>query len=438
MQLPDIIKKSLGYIEDNLRTDIAAEELARLANYSLYHYYRLFSAAMGTSVAEYIKKRRLDHALAEIAAGRKAVDVVLEYGFDTYAGFYKAFTKMYGCSPRKYISIYHGHRPRKPEVANSHMYTEKDLRKILENWEVDKRLPIGEVRYLRDTKVANNAWLIGSNYILRAIGNSDERTKALKDMKLAKALYKQGFASAVPVPTRAGGDYVDGTSMFVLTRQPKGTRLEKPERFGERRFEYGEKLGVGIAHLHKVLRKVEKDLAPDDFPLYQSVTEWALPRIRLISEQWNLGLDEAFFADYVSTFGNLYSRLPRQLVHRNLCPDNILFDNGDVSGFINFDLQEINLRLWDVCYAATGFMSETEEEDYEKWLDLLAGILHGYDKEAKLAPEEKAAVFYVILSIEFGCTAYFDGKEELELTARYNRKMLQFIARHRDRIERIF
>ena len=123
MQLPDIIKESLGYIEDNLRTDIAAEELARLANYSLYHYYRLFSAAMGTSVAEYIKKRRLDHALAEIAAGRKAVDVVLEYGFDTYAGFYKAFTKMYGCSPRKYISIYHGHRPKKTGGgSNTHVY----------------------------------------------------------------------------------------------------------------------------------------------------------------------------------------------------------------------------------------------------------------------------------------------------------------------------
>jgi crossover junction endodeoxyribonuclease RuvC len=32
--------------------------------------------------------------------------VVLEYGFDTYAGFYRAFVKMYGCSPKKYLSIY--------------------------------------------------------------------------------------------------------------------------------------------------------------------------------------------------------------------------------------------------------------------------------------------------------------------------------------------
>jgi len=36
---------------------------------------------MGSSIAEYILKCRLDHALAEIACSRKAIDVVLEYGF---------------------------------------------------------------------------------------------------------------------------------------------------------------------------------------------------------------------------------------------------------------------------------------------------------------------------------------------------------------------
>jgi len=85
----------------------------------------------GSSIAEYILKCRLDHALAEIACSRKAIDVVLEYGFDTYAGFYKAFVKMYGCSPKKYLSIYQEHKPeKKPEVVN--MYTEKELRTILE------------------------------------------------------------------------------------------------------------------------------------------------------------------------------------------------------------------------------------------------------------------------------------------------------------------
>ena len=100
MHYPEVIKAALAYIEQNLKTDITAEELAQMAGYATYHYYRLFSAVTGSSIASYILQRRLDHALAEIAAGRKAIDVVLEYGFDTYAGFYKAFVRMYGCSPR--------------------------------------------------------------------------------------------------------------------------------------------------------------------------------------------------------------------------------------------------------------------------------------------------------------------------------------------------
>ncbi len=114
MQYPEVIENALDYIEQNLKTDITAEELARMANYSTYHYYRLFSSVTGSSVSAYILKRRLDHALAEIASGRKAIDVVLEYGFNTYAGFYKAFVKMYGCSPKKYLSIYQKHIPIKP------------------------------------------------------------------------------------------------------------------------------------------------------------------------------------------------------------------------------------------------------------------------------------------------------------------------------------
>ena len=112
MQYPEVIKAALEYIEQNLKTDITAEELAKMANYSTYHYYRLFSSVVGSSIASYILKRRLDHALAEIAGGCKAIDVVLEYGFDTYAGFYKAFVKMYGCSPKKYLSIYQDHKPK--------------------------------------------------------------------------------------------------------------------------------------------------------------------------------------------------------------------------------------------------------------------------------------------------------------------------------------
>jgi AraC-like DNA-binding protein len=59
--MPKMIQSSLDYIEQDLKTDITAEELARMANYSTFHYYRLFSSVMESSVSSYIQKRRLDN-----------------------------------------------------------------------------------------------------------------------------------------------------------------------------------------------------------------------------------------------------------------------------------------------------------------------------------------------------------------------------------------
>jgi len=103
--MQNFIKPSLDYIEQNLKTDIASEELAQMTGYSVGHYCRLFARITGSSVANYITQKRVDYALVEISSGRKAIDVVLEYGFDTYAGFYKAFVKMYGYSPSKISKI---------------------------------------------------------------------------------------------------------------------------------------------------------------------------------------------------------------------------------------------------------------------------------------------------------------------------------------------
>jgi len=432
MQYPEVIKTALDYIEQNLKTDITAEELAQKANYSTYHYYHLFSSVIGSSVASYILKRRLDHALGEIACGRKAIDVVLEYGFETYSGFYKAFVKMYGCSPKKYLSIYQKQKPNKPEVAN--MYTEKELRKVLENWDIEKGMPIGDIYIMDGTKVAGSVWTVGSDYILK----TGDREKLLKNLKVSKALKKQGFISSIPVLTKTGNEYLHGEELFILSHGLKGKPLPKSDRFGENRVGFGEKYGRSIARLHKALKTIQKNVLPDEVNLYQSVIDWALPNVRQQNVQWNMELDNIFFEDYIEGFGKLYDKLPKQLIHRDPNPSNILFENGEVSGFIDFDLSEVNVRLWDVCYCATGILSESSKEVYEKWLDILRGTLHGYDAENKLSTEEKQAVFYVICSIQMICTAFFESRDEFKYLAKTNRRMMQFIIKNKDEINSIF
>ena len=133
--MQDYIKSSLDYIEQNLKTDIKTEELAHMTGYSVTHYRRIFGKITGSSVANYISKKRITHALFEILAGRKAIDTVLDYGFDTYAGFYKAFIKMYGCSPMKYLTIYKNSTPKELEdILMEYNLTETQKDKIIKRW----------------------------------------------------------------------------------------------------------------------------------------------------------------------------------------------------------------------------------------------------------------------------------------------------------------
>lgn len=425
MQTSDIIKSGITYIEQNLKTDITAEELANMAGYSVWHYHRLFVQSTGMSVSAYIGKLRLNRALSEIAGGRRAIDVALEYGFDTYAGFYKAFVRMYGNSPKNYLS--------KSEV--SVMFTEKELREILANWDIKQDLPILDVYTMDGTKVSGNVWSIGEDYILK----TGSRERILTNLKVAKALAAQGFVASTPVPSKSGEEYLDRGQIVVLTRGIKGNPLSKSDRFGKRRREFGNKYGESIARLHRALTVIESEIQPNEQNLYTRVTEWALLEVRKQNIQFNMGLPDTFFEDYINNFSILFDKLPKQLIHRDPNPSNILFDSGEVTGFIDFDLSERNVRLWDPCYCATGILSEWHGIDgiYEKWPDVLEDIIHGYDNVNPLTFEEKQAVFYVICSIQMICVAYFEGVDEYKELAKTSREMLQFIWENEMHIRKI-
>lgn len=313
------------------------------------------------------------------------------------------------------------------------MVSRKELRKVLANWEIGGTLPIGDAYVMNGTRVAGNLWTVGTEYILK----TGERGKLLRHIQVCKALEKQGFAAAAPLPTKTGGDSTDGAEPYILMRRLKGAPLPMPERTGVRREAFGEKYGRSIARLHKALKAVQSGVVPDEVNLYQTVTEWALPDVRRQNERRNMGIGDEFFEDYVATFGKLYPALPRQLIHRDPHPGNILFDNGEVSGFLDFDLCESNVRLWDACYCATGILSECAAGEYGKWLDVFGGILRGYHAKSCLSAEEKQAVFYVVCSIQMVCIAYFESRGDLKELAETNRRMLRFILENREAIRTI-
>jgi len=96
------IDKALVFIEENLRNPLSLEEIADVANYSPWHFHRLFNASTGITVGEYIRKRRLSEASRElIHTDRPIKQIAADYQFESQAAFTRSFKAFCGCTPGK-------------------------------------------------------------------------------------------------------------------------------------------------------------------------------------------------------------------------------------------------------------------------------------------------------------------------------------------------
>ncbi|MFH9687528.1 GyrI-like domain-containing protein [Streptomyces sp. NPDC017413] len=95
------LNDAMEHIEARLGERIEAAELARIAMTSEYHFRRMFSALAGLPLSEYIRRRRMTVAGAEVLGDpdRTLLDVAVRYGYDTGEGFARAFRAVHGIGP---------------------------------------------------------------------------------------------------------------------------------------------------------------------------------------------------------------------------------------------------------------------------------------------------------------------------------------------------
>ena len=100
MEWLDCMNKAIGYLEVNMEGKVDVEEAAHIALSSRFHFQRMFYMLCGTTIAGYVRNRRLTLAAQELAIGGcKVIDVALKYGYETPESFAKAFSKFHGISP---------------------------------------------------------------------------------------------------------------------------------------------------------------------------------------------------------------------------------------------------------------------------------------------------------------------------------------------------
>jgi AraC family transcriptional regulator len=92
------INRVIDHIDRNLQQELTLDELARVANFSRFHFHRIFSAMMGEPLSQFIMRLRLEKAASQLLAHReKPITVVaLDCGFSGSAAFAKAFKQRYG------------------------------------------------------------------------------------------------------------------------------------------------------------------------------------------------------------------------------------------------------------------------------------------------------------------------------------------------------
>ncbi|MFJ5044766.1 GyrI-like domain-containing protein [Streptomyces sp. NPDC088719] len=95
------LNDAMEHIEARLGERIEAAELARIAMTSEYHFRRMFSALAGLPLSEYVRRRRMTVAGAEVLGDpdRTLLDVAVRYGYDTGEGFARAFRAVHGIGP---------------------------------------------------------------------------------------------------------------------------------------------------------------------------------------------------------------------------------------------------------------------------------------------------------------------------------------------------
>jgi len=93
----------LVFIQKNLDEELSLEEYARVAHFSPYHFHRIFRGMVGESLAEHIRRLRLERAATRLKrTDRAIIEIALEAGYETHEAFTRAFKALCGCSPSHY------------------------------------------------------------------------------------------------------------------------------------------------------------------------------------------------------------------------------------------------------------------------------------------------------------------------------------------------
>jgi len=159
----DRVNRAIDHILAHLDEPLRLESVARAAGFSPFHFHRIFRTHVGESVAEFVKRVRLERALKLLTPKNwttprapSLTDIALACGFASSSDFSRSFKQRYGVAPRRFnVGAFRTRRRREWEEAVADPRQRHQLRGLPPGRNPDgfkvqlRRLPPRWVAYIR-------------------------------------------------------------------------------------------------------------------------------------------------------------------------------------------------------------------------------------------------------------------------------------------------
>ena len=93
------LNRLVALVEDHLTDDLDLASVASKLGTTEYHLRRMFSSLAGMPLSEYVRRRRMTVAVADILGEGDLLGIAVRYGYGSTDAFGRAFRSVHGASP---------------------------------------------------------------------------------------------------------------------------------------------------------------------------------------------------------------------------------------------------------------------------------------------------------------------------------------------------
>jgi Ser/Thr protein kinase RdoA (MazF antagonist) len=277
-------------------------------------------------------------------------------------------------------------------------------------------------------QIYHSAWNIDNSYVLKVYDNPNALQR---NIVMMKTLHEAGIPVPKIMKLPDGRDYLTYNGiMYVLTTKLNGKNIVNLNECDDIWFfEFGRILGK----LHLAFQECAKSISYWNSSMLEEMQGWVRSNLLEFKPEY---LKPEDIKNSIDELSELYDDLPKQLIHRDVHLGNFLFDNGVFSGYIDFDLSQSNIRIFDLCYFLLGILLEEDNNrvEEEKWYKIIQQVIRGYDSITTLSDIEKNAIVCVMKNIELLFVAYFLGIGDEKL-AKDSADLFSFVKKNEDKIQ---